>query len=57
MTRDEFKEILGYEASEDSLKRINCPNVGKIGHRFCGWCTIHARPRFICGCANFEIKE
>jgi hypothetical protein len=50
MTKEEFKEKVGHEPENDDLERVNCLKAGKVGHHFCGWCSIHDLPRFLCGC-------
>ena len=50
MTRFKFKRKMGYKPQDDDLERVNCKLAGKIGHSLCGWCKIHDKPRFMCGC-------
>lgn len=52
MTREEFINVVGQEPVKDDLPRANCKKAGKAGHRFCGVCPEHAKPRFFCGCFN-----
>jgi len=33
------------------LDRVNCEKLGP-GHRQCGVCHDHNKPRFMCGCFN-----
>ena len=54
MTVAEFKKYTGYEPINDDLDRVNCKEVGTIGHSLCGWCFIHNLPRLQCGC---RIRE
>lgn len=32
----------------DCGERVTCAKVGQPGHLGCGWCTVHAGPRFEC---------
>lgn len=32
----------------DCVDRIQCASVGEAGHRGCGWCHVHAGPRWEC---------
>lgn len=50
ITAERFIQATGFEPENDDLERCNCPDVGKIGHRFCGWCFLHNQPVFNCGC-------
>ena len=34
----------------DCGERSQCPDAGKSGHQFCGWCATHDKPRHHCGC-------
>ena len=49
-TEAEFEEIMGYAPRQDDLHRLNCTEVGKVGHWQCGWCLKHQGPNFACGC-------
>jgi hypothetical protein len=46
----QFKERFGSEPMDDDLERVNCSEVGDIGHCSCGVCEKHNKPRFMCGC-------
>ena len=48
--REEFIREFGLIPEHDDLERVNCPLEGTIGHLHCGVCTIHHKPRFLCGC-------
>ena len=50
VTAAKFKEMTGLDPQEDDLERCNCPKAGSWGHRQCGVCRKHNKPRFICGC-------
>jgi len=50
MNAIEFEKKTGYKPENDDLDRVNCEDVGKIGHQQCGWCEKHDKPRFECGC-------
>lgn len=41
---------VGQWPMEDEMKRVNCRHAGELGHRSCGWCEKHDKPRFVCGC-------
>lgn len=51
MKADEFKARFG-EPVNDDLERVNCEQAGEIGHQQCGMCSVHDKPRFMCGCVN-----
>lgn len=50
ITKEIFEKYVGHEPKDDDLERCNCRNVSEVGHRQCGWCAIHMKPRFMCGC-------
>lgn len=50
MTAEEFRRIVGRDPEMDDLDRVNCDLVGTVGHQQCGFCQLHHKPRFICGC-------
>lgn len=50
MTAEEYEELLGVAPIQDDLERVNCKTAGQTGHRQCGWCLEHQKPRFMCGC-------
>lgn len=56
MTKEEYKKLFGSEPIQDDLDRVNCQEVGKIGHFQCGICSEHDKPRFQCGCFNGGVK-
>jgi len=35
--------------------RVNCKKAGEPGHQWCGWCTVHNKPRMECGCTCHNI--
>ena len=49
-----FIEQVGRDPEHDDLERMYCKDAGKLGHWFCGFCTDHQKPRFICGCLKKE---
>lgn len=49
MDAGEFENKTGYPPIVDDLERVNCPNVGTIGHQQCGWCLACGMGRFMCG--------
>jgi hypothetical protein len=51
MDKEDFMKRTGRAPVQDDLERVNCPEVGKVCHFWCGWCVWHDRPRFECGCA------
>lgn len=50
MDEKEYLEKVGCPPQDDDLERVNCKNAGKLGHQHCGFCDVHNKPRFICGC-------
>jgi len=50
MSEEEFEAAFGRKPINDDLHRVNCDQAGKVGHWQCGFCPIHNRPRFMCGC-------
>jgi len=57
MTAEEFKDRFGREPEDDDLDRVNCKEVGTLGHWFCGVCETHNKPRFECGCMIDNRKK
>lgn len=55
MTREEFISATGQEPQHDDLDRVNCQLAGQIGHKQCGMCLIHNKPRFYCGCQVVKV--
>ena len=49
ITRDRFLLAMGSEPNRDDLDRCNCSEVGRLGHRSCGWCVKCEKPVFVCG--------
>lgn len=52
MDAKEFERLVGHAPENDDLDRVNCPKAGSIGHWHCGWCLVHNKPHFMCGCLN-----
>lgn len=50
MSEEEFEVAFGYKPANDDLHRVNCDQAGKVGHWQCGFCPVHNRARFMCGC-------
>ena len=50
MTEEEFEKLVGVPPTDDDLERVNCSHAGEPLHQQCGWCAIHNKPRFMCGC-------
>lgn len=50
MDATEFEQKVGRPPENDDLDRVNCDKHGLPGHYFCGWCEMHDKPRFECGC-------
>lgn len=48
MTAEEYEARCGHKPIQDDLERANCPDAGKVGHYFCGWCDECNKPRFFC---------
>ncbi len=48
MTAEEFIEKTGFEPEADDLDRVNCTQVGPVGHVSCGWCDVCDAPAFQC---------
>lgn len=49
-TREDFILATGRNPEKDDLDRINCKHAGKPGHRMCGWCRKHNKPKYECAC-------
>ncbi len=47
---EEFERMTGHAPTNDDLDRVNCQEVGTVGHSQCGVCDSHGKPRFECGC-------
>lgn len=57
ITREYYVSRVGNEPLQDDLGRCNCPEKGVL-HRFCGWCELCDKPRFICGHPNVtEVRK
>lgn len=54
MSPGEFKAAFGEDPRQDDLHRVNCDEVGRLGHFLCGFCPDHTKPRFMCGCAVYQ---
>lgn len=58
MNREEFYNRMLYYPQQDDLERVNCPEAGDQGHRWCGWCNKHNRPKYHCASKCLpKIKE
>ncbi|MFA6132531.1 MAG: hypothetical protein WC869_00790 [Phycisphaerae bacterium] len=57
ITADVFYKAVGSPPERDDLQRCNCKEEGQLGHQFCGWCTTHNKPRFVCGCMHPNPPE
>ena len=53
LTEDGYRLMTGKWPIDDMLERVNCKRAGESGHRQCGWCSLHNKPRFECGCMFF----
>lgn len=49
MDTETFEKKVGHPPIMDDLERVNCPDAGKVGHYFCGWCEQCDKPRWHCG--------
>jgi len=56
MTSQEYKEAFGKEPENDDIERATCKEAGQSGHYFCGVCSVHNKPRFMC-CCHLIIDE
>jgi hypothetical protein len=58
ITEEKFITMTGVKPVQDDLDRCNCPESGELGHRMCGVCSLHNKPRFVCGCTvrNVPIR-
>lgn len=52
-----YKEMVACEPEMYVLERTFCSEAGKDGHNYCGICTDHNKPRFICGCYHSNQSE
>jgi hypothetical protein len=50
LSPEAFLQRVGRRPEQDDLDRTNCPTPGEIGHWYCGWCSVCARPMFECRC-------
>ncbi len=50
ITPEQFTAYCNREPQRDDLDRTNCPEAGMPGHRQCGMCPEHSKPRIECGC-------
>ena len=50
ISQEKFIRSVGRIPEDDDMERVNCFKKGEPGHYFCGWCSKHDKPRFICGC-------
>lgn len=50
ITLEKYISIMGSAPPYNELERCNCDRVGEPGHRYCGWCVGHNKPRAACGC-------
>ena len=57
LTAKEFEEKVGRAPEQDDLDRVNCKEVGRVGHLHCGWCKECDKPRFICGHVYRSIQD
>jgi hypothetical protein len=48
ITAEDFFDATGRDPEQDDLERCNCNKAGTVGHRQCGWCPKHDKPRFEC---------
>lgn len=47
MTAKQFEQLTGHAPEQDDLERVNCEEVGFMGHYQCGVCGFCGWPRFI----------
>jgi len=50
ITLAQYVNVMGSGPPYNELERCNCANEGEQGHRYCGWCSAHNKPRAMCGC-------
>jgi len=50
ITLEQYIDSMGSAPPGNELERCNCPHEGSKGHKYCGWCSTHSRPRAMCGC-------
>lgn len=50
MTVFEYEKLFGVAPQNDDLELTICDLEGQDGHKFCGICYNHYRPRHMCGC-------
>lgn len=48
MTAEEFTQKMGRQPEADDLDRVNCTQIGHVGHLACGWCDFCDAPAFQC---------
>lgn len=54
ITEEQYKERFGAVPTNDDLERVNCNMAGNMGHSSCGYCLVHRKPRFVCGCTVYS---
>ena len=59
LTAEEFEARFGFPPTKDNLEKVNCAVYmsHSRGHPFCGICSEHNQPRFVCGCSNSITSE
>ena len=50
ITAEQYVARFDVAPEQDDLDRVNCKETGSVGHKQCGVCATHDKPRFICGC-------
>ena len=56
ITAEDYKKATGADPENDDLERVNCTQLGQVGHQQCGWCPKCNLPRFCCG-HNLTLKK
>lgn len=57
MNHQEYTQKYGLQPINDDLDRVNCNEVGEVGHSQCGECPEHHKPRFMCGFGCLASKK
>lgn len=52
----QFELMTGRAPVDDDLERTFCDKAGEIGHNHCGYCSVHDKPHFVCGCLNVRLS-
>ncbi len=49
-SKKEYQHMMGRFPTHEEWENMNCTQMGRPGHLFCGVCPYHQLPRAECGC-------